>query len=116
MTGEAAPPGRSLLTDLQDRLIVPGLLGFTNLGYCWHRRGWKPLAVSLRGRTAVVTGATSGLGRAAAEQLAALGARVVLVGRNPGKTEAARREIVEATGNDDVAVAVADLSQLAEVR
>jgi NAD(P)-dependent dehydrogenase (short-subunit alcohol dehydrogenase family)/carbon monoxide dehydrogenase subunit G len=109
-------PARSLLTDLQDRLIVPGLLGFTSLGYCWHRRGWKPLAVSLRGRTAVVTGATSGLGRAAAEQLAALGARVVLVGRNPEKTEAARREIVEATGNDDVAVAVADLSLLADVR
>jgi dehydrogenase/reductase SDR family member 12 len=113
---EVAPPRRSLLTDLQDRLILPGLVGFTSLGYHWHKRSWKPLAVSLRGRTVVVTGATSGLGRAAAAQLAALDARVILVGRDPDKAEAARREIVAATGNDDVAVALADLSLQAEVR
>jgi NAD(P)-dependent dehydrogenase (short-subunit alcohol dehydrogenase family) len=113
---EPPPPGRSRLTDLQDRLIVPGLVGFTNVGYRWHKRNWKPLAVSLRGRTLVVTGATSGLGRAAATQLADLGARVILVGRDPGKAEATRREIVATTGNDDVAVALADLSLLADVR
>jgi NAD(P)-dependent dehydrogenase (short-subunit alcohol dehydrogenase family) len=116
VAGETASPGRSLLTDLQDRLILPGLLGFTRLGYRWRRRCWKPLTVSLRGRTGVVTGATSGLGRAAASQLAALGARVILVGRDPAKAEATRKEIVAATGNADVAVALADLSLLAEVR
>jgi NAD(P)-dependent dehydrogenase (short-subunit alcohol dehydrogenase family) len=116
LTATPPAPGRSLLTDLQDRLILPGLLGFTKLGYEWRRRDWKPLAVSLRGRTAIVTGATSGLGRATAEQLAALGARVVLVGRDRRKTEAARKEIAAETGNDDVAVALADLSLLADVR
>ena len=116
LSEELPPPGRSRLADLQDRLIVPGLLGFTNLGYHWHKRSWKPLAVSLRGRTVVVTGATSGLGQAAASQLAELGARVILVGRNPDKAEATRREIVAATGNDNVAVALADLSLLADVR
>ena len=116
LTEEPPPPGRSRLTDLQDRLIVPGLVGFTNVGYLWHKRNWKPLAVSLRGRTVVITGATSGLGRAAASQLADLGARVILVGRDPDKAEAARREIVATTGNDDVAVALADLSLLADVR
>ena len=70
LSGESPPPVRSRLTDLQDRLILPGLLGFTNVGYHWHKRSWKPLAVSLRGRTVVVTGATSGLGQAAALQLA----------------------------------------------
>jgi NAD(P)-dependent dehydrogenase (short-subunit alcohol dehydrogenase family) len=116
LSGASSPPGRSRLADLQDRLIVPGLLGFTNVGYHWHKRSWKPLAVSLRGRTVVVTGATSGLGQAAASQLAELGARVILVGRNPDKAEATRREIVAATGNDNVAVALADLSLLADVR
>jgi len=114
--GESSAPARRLLTDLQDHLIVPGLLGFTNLGYHWHKRKWKPLAVSLRGRTAVVTGATSGLGRAAAMQLARLDARVVLVGRNADKAEATRREIAAATGNANVAVALADLSLLSDVR
>jgi dehydrogenase/reductase SDR family member 12 len=113
---EPAAPVRSRLTDLQDRLIVPGLLGFTSVGYHWRKRRWKPLPVSLRGRTVVVTGATSGLGQAAASQLAELGARLILVGRNPDKAEHARREIVATTGNDNVAVALADLSLLADVR
>jgi dehydrogenase/reductase SDR family protein 12 len=116
LTEERPPPGRSRLTDLQDRLIVPGLVGFTNVGYRWHKRNWKPLTVSLRGRTVVITGATSGLGRAAASQLADLGARVIVVGRDPDKAEATRQEIVATTGNDNVAVALADLNLLADVR
>jgi len=116
LAAEPPAPGRGLLTDLQDRLIVPGLIGFTSLGYRWHKRSWKPLAVSLRGRTVVVTGATSGLGRAAAAQLAELGARVILVGRSREKAEATRQEIVAATGNANIAVALADLSLLADVR
>jgi dehydrogenase/reductase SDR family member 12 len=116
LSGESSPPGRSRLIDLQDHLIVPGLLGFTNVGYRWHKRSWKPLAVSMRGRTVVVTGATSGLGQAASLQLAELGARVILVGRSRDKAEATRREIVATTGNDNVAVVLADLSVLADVR
>jgi NAD(P)-dependent dehydrogenase (short-subunit alcohol dehydrogenase family) len=116
VTQETPPPGRSLLTDLQDRLIVPGLLGFTSAGYRWRKRRWKPLAITLRARTVVVTGATSGLGRAAALQLAELGARLILVGRDRDKAEGTRATIVAATGNRDVAVELADLSLLADVR
>jgi NAD(P)-dependent dehydrogenase (short-subunit alcohol dehydrogenase family) len=109
-------PAPSLLADLQDRLIVPGMLRFTKLGYAWGKRSWAPLTVSMRGRTVVVTGATSGLGEAAARQIAALGARVVIVGRSPEKADATRKAIVAATGNEDVVVALADLSLLADVR
>jgi dehydrogenase/reductase SDR family member 12 len=67
-------------------------------------------------RVAVVTGATSGLGRVVAEQLAALGARVVLVGRSREKLETAVSEIAQSTGSAALATEVADLSLKAEVR
>jgi NAD(P)-dependent dehydrogenase (short-subunit alcohol dehydrogenase family) len=64
----------------------------------------------------VVTGATSGLGLSAACSLAALGARVVLVGRNPEKAERARREVIAASGNENIVVQLADLGLMKEVR
>ena len=50
------------------------------------------------GRTAIVTGGGSGIGRCIAHELAALGARVALVGRKLDKLEAVAREITEAGG------------------
>jgi len=116
LSADLPPPSQNLWTTLQDRLILPGMLGFTNLGYYWHRRSWKPQALSLRGKTVIVTGATSGLGQAAARQLAELGGRIVLIGRNPDKAAAVQQEIIVATGNPAVAVEIADLSLLQEVR
>jgi len=109
------PPQGSLVNDIKDRLVFPGMLCFTNLGYRWHKSSWQPLSASLQGQTAIVTGATSGLGRAAAKRLIKLGARVVLVGRNAKKTEAVQQELISATGSIDIAIEVADLSLMAEV-
>ena len=67
-------------------------------------------------RTAVVTGATSGIGRAIAEMLAAAGLTVVLVARDEARGEAARQEIATTTGNDRVSVVRGDLSDLAAIR
>ena len=50
------------------------------------------------GQVALVTGAGSGLGRCTAHELAALGARVALLGRKPEKLEKTRAEIAEAGG------------------
>ena len=47
----------------------------------------------LRGRTAVVTGSTRGLGRAFARALAEAGANIVIVGRDPGAAETVRKEL-----------------------
>ncbi|MBK9090531.1 MAG: SDR family NAD(P)-dependent oxidoreductase [Holophagales bacterium] len=109
-------PALSFVTAALDHLVLPGLLRFTRLGYRARKGSFAPLAASLGGRTAVVTGATSGLGREAAAGLARLGARVVLVGRDRRKTARARDEIRAATGNDDLGVEVADLSLLSDVR
>ena len=67
-------------------------------------------------RIAVVTGASSGIGLHTALGLARIGMRVVMVGRDRGRTEAARRLVTERSGSDRVDIALADFSRLAELR
>ncbi len=69
----------------------------------------------MTGRTVLVTGASSGIGRATAVGLAAMGAHLAITGRDPERTEAAASEI-RAAGGGEVDTFVADLSSLAEVR
>ena len=69
----------------------------------------------MKGKVCVVTGATSGIGKAAAAALAGLGATVVLVGRDRGRTEAAAAEIGSASASPPRAE-VADLACLGQVR
>jgi NAD(P)-dependent dehydrogenase (short-subunit alcohol dehydrogenase family) len=69
---------------------------------------------SLRGRTALVTGATSGIGRAAANQLAREGAEVIVHGRDPQRGKEVVAEIVQARGQ--ARFIAADLSDPTEVR
>ena len=64
----------------------------------------------------LVTGATDGLGRQLARELATRGATVLLHGRDAAKGDAAMREIHEATGNERLSFYLADLASLAQVR
>lgn len=70
---------------------------------------------AMRGKTVVVTGATTGIGRVACERLAALGASLALVARDRLRAEALAAALACA-GAPSVSVHVADLSRLAEVR
>jgi NAD(P)-dependent dehydrogenase (short-subunit alcohol dehydrogenase family) len=63
-----------------------------------------------------VTGATSGIGRAAADALAQHGATVVLLSRNAAKCAQVAAEMQSATANRDIGFIAADLSSLAAVR
>ncbi len=107
----------SLAARLVDSTLETSVVGsFTRIGYHARRRvfGWTPLqSLSLDGKVAIVTGATSGLGRAAAEAIATLGGHVCIVGRDPARTERARNEISAAAGSA-VEADLADLSSLAE--
>jgi len=69
--------------------------------------------VTLHGRTALVTGSTSGIGRAAAETLAARGAHVIVTGRDPVKAEAVVAGIVSAGGS--ARAVIADLAEPADI-
>ena len=71
---------------------------------------------TINGRVCLVTGATSGIGRATAQALAGLGASVVILGRRAPELEAAAAEIRANTGNHDVTGLVADLASLASIR
>lgn len=66
------------------------------------------------GRTVIVTGAGSGIGRCTAHELASLGAHVVLVGRTLDKLQAVQQEITQDGGKADVAAC--DIRQEAAVR
>jgi NAD(P)-dependent dehydrogenase (short-subunit alcohol dehydrogenase family) len=104
-------------TRLVDWTLEASVVGsFTRIGYDTRRRlfDWTPLqSLGLEGKMAIVTGATSGLGRAAAQSIAALGAHVCIVGRDPERTERARSEI-SAAAFSPVEADLADLSSLAE--
>jgi NAD(P)-dependent dehydrogenase (short-subunit alcohol dehydrogenase family) len=71
---------------------------------------------TLDGKTMLVTGATSGMGKATALRLAELGATVVVVGRSQEKTQATVRDIQRRAPKGEVRSIVADLSSLAQVR
>ena len=71
---------------------------------------------TMTGKTVLVTGATDGIGRATAEGLARLGARVFAVARNPDKGNEVVRAIRELTGNPDVELVLADLSSQRSIR
>ncbi|HEY1462955.1 MAG TPA: 3-oxoacyl-[acyl-carrier-protein] reductase [Terriglobales bacterium] len=70
--------------------------------------------MSLAGRVALVTGASQGIGRACAVQLAKDGAAVALVARNQEKLEEAKQEIIAAGGQ--AAVFAADIADEEQVK
>ena len=72
-------------------------------------RPWK-------NRICLVTGATSGIGKVTARELAKQGATVVAVARDAGRGQAAVDEIQRDSGNRDVHLMLADLSSQAAVR
>ena len=107
----------AVIADQALELTVVG--SFSRVGFAARRAlfAWDATPQpDLRDRTVVITGATGGLGLAAAHLLAARGARLGLIGRDAGRTEAARRSVVDATPDARVDTVVADLASLDAVR
>jgi NAD(P)-dependent dehydrogenase (short-subunit alcohol dehydrogenase family) len=74
------------------------------------------MASDLRGKTVLVTGASRGIGLEAAAALAGLGARVLMVGRDAERTEAAAAEVKARSGLADVIALICDFGSQADIR
>ena len=69
------------------------------------------MELGLTGRTALVTGSSSGIGRAVAERLAAEGAAVIVHGRNEERANAVARKILAAGGEATVVLGALDTDE-----
>jgi NAD(P)-dependent dehydrogenase (short-subunit alcohol dehydrogenase family) len=101
---------------LLEAAVVPS---FTRIGFAVRSRleSWPPAPdTRLDGRVVVVTGATSGLGKAAAAALARAGATVEVIGRDADKLDATRLELTALAPQSGIETVTADLSDLAAVR
>ncbi|GLZ43103.1 SDR family NAD(P)-dependent oxidoreductase [Actinokineospora sp. NBRC 105648] len=105
----------NILDTVLDRAVVPG---YTKIGYSVRSRFWPadPAPGALEGATVLLTGANSGLGKAAVAALAQLGATVHMLVRNVEKGERARLEIAEQVPGAHLELQQCDMSNLAEVR
>lgn len=104
-----------MLDFLLDATIV---FSFDGTGFRRHAESFEAtdLDVDLSGRTMLVTGANSGLGRAAARALAARGAEIRLLCRSEERGREAEETLRGETGNPEVHLELVDLASLASVR
>lgn len=70
----------------------------------------------MRGKTVVITGATSGIGKVAAEKLAEMGARLVLIARDKSRGEETLARLRQVGPGASHSVHYADLSRVAEMK
>ena len=105
----------SVLDRTLDWTVIPG---YSRIGYALRRRSWAQADSDRRldGWSVLVTGAGSGIGAAATEQLARRGASVHMLVRNRERGQAALDRVAAATGSDRLALEVCDVSSLASVR
>ncbi len=72
--------------------------------------------MGMEGKTCIITGANSGIGKATAIELAKMNATLVLLCRDKERGESALKEIIELTGNNNVDLILCDLSSQKEIR
>lgn len=108
--------GSSLFDYIADHMVLPGMLMFSKFGYSISKRFWAENDETLFEKNVVITGATSGIGRAAAIKLAGKKACLTIIARNENKAEKVRQQIIKKTGNHHVDFLIADLSLMEDIK
>lgn len=72
--------------------------------------------IILKGKTVLITGATSGIGKASAIELARMGATIVFNTRDDARGESTKREIIRSSNNNNVEVLFCDLASIKSIR
>lgn len=102
-------------TRMADRLVLPGVAMFSRWGYTRGRKHFNPMSACIKDKHMLITGASSGLGYAAAQQLARRGATLTLVMRNEQKAKDTVDALQRETGNPAIRYELVDLSLVREV-
>ena len=106
---------------VSDLLYLSGFLGLLLLLY-YILRVYKVNGVpcrsklSLGGKTVIITGGNTGIGKEVALDVAKRGGRVIIACRNTIKGENARREIVESSGNEKIILKKLDLASMKSIK
>lgn len=108
-------PQLSPSSRIAEKLVLPEIARFTRLGYTRGKKTWQPVSRWMGDQHVVITGASSGLGLAAALRLAELGATLTLVIRDESRAIPLKRAIERQTGNTRVHIEIADLALMADV-
>ena len=128
-----SPPGKNLISDsvqrgvsvtrhlINGKMAVPAAIGVAAIAvlYAGKRYLQGPKCNSKRGldgKTVVITGGNTGIGKETAVDLARRGARVIIGCRNLQKGKEALKEIKERSGNSNVFLEELDLASLKSVR
>jgi NAD(P)-dependent dehydrogenase (short-subunit alcohol dehydrogenase family) len=112
---ECFQSGTGWMDYLADHAIVPGMLMFSRFGFELSRRFWAEPGGTLYGRKVVLTGGTSGIGKAAAYMLAEKKAFLTIIARNREKAVQVQQDIITRTGNPHIDFMIADLGLMRDI-
>lgn len=114
LDGHAPVTAGASAPTFSQRLLLPAAIGFTERGYLAMPR--KAHSRFMDGKTVLITGPTSGIGLAAACEIARLGARLILVGRDSRRLETAAEAIEDFAGMPSgLRLIEADLAESAQL-
>ncbi|MBF0350423.1 MAG: SDR family NAD(P)-dependent oxidoreductase [SAR324 cluster bacterium] len=106
---------RKTMDDVLNKTVI---FGYDRVGYSVRKKLWNDAdtQVSMKGKTVLVTGANSGLGKATSLHLAKLGARLYLICRNAESGKKAQHEIMNASDHSNIFLEIVDMSEPSQIR